>query len=68
MLENSLDGELDDKLGLLSMIIATKMEITAVTAIQKRISKQALEKQKSRCRETETVNLSRSLLRKIKQR
>ena len=50
-----------------SMIIATKRAKTAVTAIQKRLSKQASVKRKSKCRETETVYLSRSLLRKIKQ-
>ena len=53
--------------GTQSTIIVAKRARTAATAIQKRLSKQALEKRKSRCRETETVNLSRSLLRKIKQ-
>ena len=43
------------------MIIATKREITAVTAIQKRRLKQVLVKQRLKCRETETVNLSRNL-------
>lgn len=67
MLENGLDGELDDELGYTKYDFATKREITAVTGILKRHLKQALEKWKSRCRETETVNLNRSLLRKIKQ-
>ena len=58
MLENGLDGELDDELGT---IIATKREITAVTGILKRHLKQASAKQKSRCREIEKANLNRSL-------
>ena len=66
MLENGLDGELDDELGYTKYDFATKREITAVTGILKRPLKQASVKRKSKCRETETVNLSRSLLRKIK--
>ena len=61
MLENGLDGELDDELGYTKYDFATKREITAVMAIQKRRLKQALVKQRLKCRETETVNLSHSL-------
>ena len=50
-----------------SMFIGIKRGITAVTAIQKRHLKQALVKRTSKYRETEMVNLSRSLYRKIKQ-
>ena len=67
MLENGLDGELDDELATPSMIIATNQAKTAETAIPKRHLKQALEKQKSRFREIVTANLSRSLSRKIRQ-
>ena len=67
MLGNGLDGELDDELSILSTIIEIKRVKIAATAIPKRHLKQVSAKQKSRCRETETVNLSRSLLRKIKQ-
>ena len=49
-------------------IIATKRVKTAVTGIPKRHLKQALEKQRLKCRETETVNLNRSWLRRTKQR
>ena len=58
---------LENGLAIQSMIIATKRAKTAVTGILKRPLKQASVKRKSKCRETETVNLSRSLLRKIKQ-
>ena len=61
MLENGLDGELDDELGYTKYDFATKRAKTAVTGILKRPLKQALAKRKSKCRETETVNLSRSL-------
>ena len=61
MLENGLDGELDDELGYTKYDYHNKEEITAVTAIQKRRLKQVLVKKRLKCRETETVNLSRSL-------
>ena len=64
MLENGLDGELDDELGY------TKYDYRNKECEYSRngYSKQALEKQRLKCRETETVNLSRSWLRRTKQR
>ena len=50
MLENGLDGELDDELGYAKYDYRNKVV-----------------KRKSKYRETETVNLSRSLSRKTKQ-
>ena len=61
MLENGLDRELDDELGYTKYDYRNKEGKTAVTGILKRPLKQALAKRKSKCRETETVNLSRSL-------
>ena len=52
MLENGLDGELDDELGYTKYDYRNKEgEITAATAILKRHLKQVLVKQKLKCRE-----------------
>ena len=67
MLENGLDGELDDELGYTKYDYRNKEGETAATAILKRHLKRVSEKQKLKFREIATENLSRSLLRKIKQ-
>ena len=67
MLENGLDGELDDELGYTKYDYRNKEGNNSRNGYSKKTLKTSFEKRKSRCRETETVNLSRSLLRKIKQ-
>ena len=67
ILENGLDGELDDKLGYTKYDYRNKEGKNSRNGYSKKMLKQVLIKRKSKYRETETVNLSRSLQRKIKQ-
>ena len=61
MLENGLDEELDDELGYTKYDYRNKEGENSRNGYSERPLKQALAKRKSKCRETETVNLSRSL-------
>lgn len=67
MLENGLDGELDDELGYTKYDYRNKEAKTAATAILKRHLKRVSEKQKLKFREIAMANLSHSLSRKIRQ-
>ena len=61
MIENGLDGELDDELGYTKYDYRNKEGENSRNGYSKKTLKKALVRRKSKYRETETVNLSRSL-------